>query len=124
VWGATFGGFANDDYFGHGTFVAFVAMGARFGVAKAANAIAVKVLDNSGGGTVRDTIAGVEWVIKNATATGKSSILNISAGGPPNDAIDEAVEAAVQAGIHVAAGAGNSNVDVSGITPARGKLIC
>ncbi|CCO31859.1 Subtilisin-like protease 6 [Rhizoctonia solani AG-1 IB] len=41
-WGATFGGYANQDGNGHGTHTAGTAVGASYGVATSANIIAVK----------------------------------------------------------------------------------
>ncbi|QRW20110.1 Serine protease [Rhizoctonia solani] len=52
-WGATFGPYNDTDGHGHGTHIAGTIAGKRFGVAKAASIVAVKVLgdDNSGWNT-------------------------------------------------------------------------
>jgi subtilisin family serine protease len=43
---------------GHGTFVAGVAAGSTYGVAKSANIVGVRVLDDNGSGTTAGVIAG------------------------------------------------------------------
>ncbi|MET8094294.1 S8 family serine peptidase [Micromonospora sp. NPDC005220] len=55
-----------DDGNGHGTFVASVAAGNAYGVAKNANIVGVRVLNNSGSGTTAGVIAGIDWVTANA----------------------------------------------------------
>lgn len=74
-----------------------------------------------------DVISGVEWVIndhKNRTAqaakSGKKakSVANMSLGGGRSRVLDEAVNAAVLAGIHFAVAAGNSNMDACFFSPA------
>jgi cerevisin len=101
--------------------VASIAIGAHYGVATAAIAYAVKIADTAGVATEGDTIAGINWVIDEASITRRPSIINASWGGPVNGVVDEATENAVRAGIHVVAAAGNDHQDVSGVTPAHRK---
>jgi cerevisin len=122
-WGATFGEFINEEFSGHGTYMASIAIGAHYSVATAAIAYAVKIADTAGVATESDTIAGIDWVIDEASITGRPSIINASWGGPLNSAVDEAIGSAVRAGIHVVVGAGNDHKDVSGITPAHRESI-
>jgi len=120
-WGATFGPYKDADGNGHGTHTASTAVGARYGIAKAANIIAVKVLSDAGNGPNSDIIAGIEWVMNAALASGRSSIANMSLGSGQDDAMDEAVKNAIAAGVHFAVAAGNAATDASGTSPARGK---
>jgi cerevisin len=53
----------NRDGNGHGTHVAGTAAGQVYGVAKEANLIAVRVLNNAGSGSYSDIIAGVNWLV-------------------------------------------------------------
>lgn len=72
-WGATFGGYADADGNGHGTHVAGTAAGSQFGVAKAANIIAVKILSDAGSGSVSDIVSGLNWVASSVAASGRPS---------------------------------------------------
>ena len=55
-------GLAQEDGNGHGTHVAGIAAGRTYGVAKKANIIAVKVLDDDQHGDVADIIGGLNWI--------------------------------------------------------------
>ena len=71
----------NFDYYGHGTHVAGTAAGNKYGVAKTANVIAVKVLASDGYGTFADIIDGLFYVVNSASRSGRKSIINMSLGG-------------------------------------------
>ena len=110
---------------GHGTHVAGTAGGAKFGVAQGANIIAVKVLGDDGSGSSSDTIAGMDWVINNhnkrKTEPGfVGSIMSMSWGlqGTARS-VNEVIQGASDAGIHVSVAAGNDGVDACGSTPAQ-----
>lgn len=119
-WGATFGtGFKDADGNGHGTHVAGTIAGTRFGVAKSASIIAVKVLNDKGRGQTSDIIAGVDWAVNQTLSTGRPSVMSISIGGIPDPAMDSAVNTAVAKGVHVIVSAGNNGVDASNQSPAR-----
>ncbi|TFK31791.1 serine protease [Crucibulum laeve] len=118
-WGATFGGYASADGNGHGTHCAGTAAGSQFGVAKAANIIAVKVLSDAGSGSVTDIVSGLNFVITSARSSGRPSIVSMSLGGSVSTPLDNAVASLTSAGIHVAVAAGNSNADASTSSPAR-----
>lgn len=102
---------------GHGTFVAAVAVGSTYGVAKSANVVGVRVLDNNGSGTTAGVIAGIDWVTANAVAG--HSVANLSLGGGTSSTLDAAVRRSITAGIPYAIAAGNSGVNASTTSPAR-----
>ncbi|KAI0735129.1 serine protease [Earliella scabrosa] len=119
TWGMSVGTFPTQDDNGHGTHLAGIAGGATFGAAKKANLIAVKVIGKSGVGQAADIISGLNFVARQATATGHSSVANLSFNGPASDSMDAAVTALINKGIHVVAAAGNKNTDAGLSSPAR-----
>ncbi|KAJ7485706.1 peptidase S8/S53 domain-containing protein [Mycena latifolia] len=136
-WGKTFlenGGDEDDN--GHGTHCAGTIASRKYGVAKAANLIAVKVLGSGGTGYMSDVIAGVGFALRSALdkaeiakaeyrATGKTthkgSVANLSLGGGKSSALDRAVNAAVDAGLHFAVAAGNDNDDACNYSPGAAE---
>ncbi|KAF2132751.1 subtilisin-like protein [Dothidotthia symphoricarpi CBS 119687] len=116
---------ASTDGDGHGTHCAGSAGGAKFGVAQGANIIAVKVLGDDGSGSSSDTISGMDWVMTNhekrKTEPGfVGSIMSMSWGlqGTARS-VNEVIQAASKAGIHVSVAAGNDGADACGSTPAQ-----
>jgi len=118
-WGATFGPYADADGNGHGTHCAGTAAGIRYGVAKSASIIAVKVLSDAGSGSVSDIVSGLNFVINSARASGRPSIVSMSLGGSRSNTLDNAVASCTNAGVHVSVAAGNSNTDARNTSPAR-----
>ncbi|KAG9085112.1 subtilisin-like serine protease [Ceratobasidium sp. UAMH 11750] len=121
-WGATFGGYADKDGNGHGTHTAGTAICSDFepGVAGKAEMLAVKVLSDAGSGAISDVIAGIDWSAKHfQSSASKLAIATMSLGGLPNDAVDKAVQSAIDMGLHFTIAAGNSNADASTSSPAR-----
>ena len=113
-----------NDNNGHGTHVAgtIAALNNSVGVlgaAPAARLYAVKVLDASGSGSYSNIISGIQWAINNGM-----NVINMSLGGSSGStALQDACNAAYNAGILVVAAAGNEGTS-SGSTecisyPAR-----
>ncbi|KAJ7750046.1 peptidase S8/S53 domain-containing protein [Mycena maculata] len=127
----------DEDGNGHGTHCAGTIASAKYGVAKAANVIAVKVLGSNGSGSMSDVVEGVNFATESAltkaqaakaeeAATGKASthkgsVANMSLGGGKSRALDQAVNAAVDAGLHFAVAAGNDNRDACNYSPAAAE---
>lgn len=120
-WGTTFSGFSQQDEYGHGTHVAGIAAGKRFGVAKAANLVAVRILSKDGLATTSDAIAAVDWVVKEAAKTHVPSVINMSLRFPPSIVLDDAVTTAVKAGVHTTVSAGNAATLSDTQSPARAE---
>ncbi|EAU86596.2 serine proteinase [Coprinopsis cinerea okayama7 len=87
-----------------------IAAGARWGVAKNASLIAVRVLSNSGQGPVSGIVAGLDWIRSQAAASGRPSVVSMSLGGSVSQALDDAV---------TRVSAGNDNKDAFNVSPAR-----
>ena len=126
-WGKTIpndnGG--EEDANGHGTHCAGTIASRKYGVAKKAKVIAVRVLGSNGSGSMSDVVGGVVWAATQAkakavaaaaevAATGKSnhkgSVANMSLGGGRSQALNDAVNKAVKSGLHFAVAAGQSLV--------------
>ncbi|GAB1518629.1 hypothetical protein RhiTH_001692 [Rhizoctonia solani] len=118
-WGATFGGFEDKDGNGHGTHTAGTAAGSGFGLATAAKVIAVKVCSDEGQCATSDIVAGINFVVSQATSSGRPSIATMSLGGPADPAIDSAVKAGISRGIHFTVAAGNENQNAGNSSPAH-----
>jgi subtilisin family serine protease len=113
----TTGGLAIDGN-GHGTHVAGTVGGQMYGMAKGVRLIAVRVLDNTGSGSVSGVIAGINWVTSDH-ATNKPAVANMSLGGGTSTALDDAVRASIADGITYCIAAGNSGALASTSSPAR-----
>ena len=105
-----------DDGYGHGTHVASTIAGEAHGVAKNADIVAVRVLDENGSGTTEQVVAGIDWVTENADGP---SVANMSLGGVADAALDEAVQNSIDGGVTYAVAAGNEGADASKSSPAR-----
>eukprot|EP00341_Mesodinium_pulex_P009707 CAMPEP_0116950772 /NCGR_PEP_ID=MMETSP0467-20121206/39681_1 /TAXON_ID=283647 /ORGANISM="Mesodinium pulex, Strain SPMC105" /LENGTH=404 /DNA_ID=CAMNT_0004635607 /DNA_START=20 /DNA_END=1234 /DNA_ORIENTATION=+ len=103
---------------GHGTHCAGTVGGQTYGVAKEVNLIAVKVLSDAGSGSTSGVIDGINWVASQAAATGKPSVANLSLGGGYSETQNDAVEAAVSAGVTMVVAAGNDDKDACDYSPA------
>ncbi|ALG15649.1 S8 family peptidase [Kibdelosporangium phytohabitans] len=111
----TSGGNANDCH-GHGTHVAGTVGGKEYGVAKAVNLFAVRVLDCNGSGTTAQVVAGIDWVTANAV---KPAVANMSLGGGADATLDAAVQKSIASGVTYAIASGNSNANACNYSPAR-----
>ncbi|KAJ7286983.1 peptidase S8/S53 domain-containing protein [Mycena rebaudengoi] len=139
IWGKTIlQDDVDEDGNGHGTHCAGTIASRKYGVAKAANVIAVKVLGSNGSGPMSDAIAGVEFAVESAVAkakaaeaefkaTGKTahkgSVVNMSLGGGKSHALDRTVDAAVDTGLHFAVAAGNDDRDACDYSPAAAEKV-
>ena len=108
-WGATFAKDGDNDGNGHGSHCAGTIAGQRFGVAKQANPVAVKVLSAQGSGSNSEVLAGINWAVEqhqidaaDAKKNGrkyKGAVANMSLGGGKSQALDRAVNNAVDEGL-------------------------
>jgi cerevisin len=133
TWGKTIPqGDEDKDGNGHGTHCSGTVAGKKYGVAKKAHVKAVKVLRSNGSGSMSDVVKGVEFAAeshieqvdkaKKGKRKGfKGSAANMSLGGGKSALLDQAVNAAVDAGIHFAVAAGNDNADSCRYSPAAAE---
>ena len=112
---------------GHGSHVAGIiagngydTLGARAGIAPAANLVSLKVLDANGGGYISDVIAALDWVVANRV-TYNIRVVNLSVGAAISesyltDPLTLAAKRVVDAGVVLVTAAGNI-----GKNPKSGK---
>jgi subtilisin family serine protease len=118
IWGTnTVGDNNNNDCNGHGTHVASTVAGAQYGLAKNATVIAVKVLSCGGSGSWAGVISGIQWTVNNRRP-GRGAVSNMSLGGGYIQSVNDATDAAADAGIVQAVASGNSNADACNFSPA------
>lgn len=109
-----------NDCNGHGTHVATIAAGSKYGVAKNATVVAVRVLGCDGQGTVAGVISGLDWILSPLNPNPKTAaVVNMSLGGGASASLDGAIERLTNAGMAVVVAAGNSNADACLASPAR-----
>lgn len=106
VDGANGSGSAKDCH-GHGTHVASIAAGTRFGVAKEATVYNLRVLDCYGSGWDADIVDALDWLAANQPAG--RTVVNMSIGGGAAYDITAVVDRLTARGVTVAVAAGNES---------------
>jgi len=101
---------------GHGTHCAGTAAGESFGVAPSAQVRSVKVLGDNGSGSWSWSYSALDWL---ATSQVRPAVASMSLGGQgTQQAMADAVDAAVNSGVVVVVAGGNSNSDACRFSPA------
>ena len=134
-WGTnTVQGTKDSDNSGHGTFCAGIIAAKTYGVAKKSNVIAVKVADNNVAGDANAYVQGLEWAVadhqeRSAAARAgrasnglKGSVIFLNAGNGTDD-LTTAINAAIDAGVHVVVPAGNDDTDICNTPTAQSNAI-
>jgi subtilisin family serine protease len=104
------------DCYGHGTHVAGIVGGSLYGVAKSTRLYSVRIGDCTSYVDPAKVVMGINWVRNNHV---KPAVVNLSLGFPATQAVDDAVNALVAAGVTVVVSAGNQAVDACTRSPAR-----
>ena len=106
-----------EDCNGHGTHVSGIMAGTKYGVAKSASIVPIRVLGCDGSGFVSGLISGLNWAITNHQAD-IPAVANLSVGAVASYSLNNAVASAVADGITVVVAAGNKNLDACNYSPA------
>ena len=104
------------DCHGHGTHVAGTVGGTTWGVAKKVTLHGVRVLDCTGYGSDAQVIGGIDWVAAHHI---KPAVANMSLGDVGIQAIDDATERLIAAGVTTVVSAGNDSANACNYSPAR-----
>jgi subtilisin family serine protease len=113
AWGGS-----GNDCRGHGTHVAGILGGKKYGVAKQARLYGVRVLNCNGSGWLSGILSGIDWVRKNRR---NPAVANLSLGTSYSPALNDAVNRLAASGVFVAVAAGNSGRDACNYSPASAK---
>ena len=108
-------GKGTDDCLGHGTGVAGVVGGGRYGVAKGARLYAVRVVDCAGKASYSALVAGIDWVSANRVLP---AVANISIAGSTSSTVNAAVERSITTGVVYAVAAANYAANACNYSPA------
>jgi len=108
---------------GHGTHCSGTIASKTYGVAKLATIKGIKALSADGSGTYEDVISGIQYVATETKASGSLSVLSMSLGGPKSQAVEDAVNAAIDAGVVTFVAAGNDNVDACTESPSGASKV-
>jgi len=101
---------------GHGTHCAGSAAGETFGVAPQAAVKSVKVLSDEGSGSWSWSYSALDWLAQSEV---RPAVASMSLGGSgTQQAMRDAVDAAVNSGVVVVVAGGNSNKDACSFSPA------
>jgi len=104
------------DVQGHGTHCAGSAAGETFGVAPQAAVRSIKVLSDQGSGSWSWSYSGLDWLARSEI---RPAVASMSLGGSgTQQAMKDAVDATVNAGVLVVVAGGNSNSDSCRFSPA------
>ncbi|RCI11751.1 putative subtilisin-like protease [Ophiocordyceps polyrhachis-furcata BCC 54312] len=117
-----------NDTLGHGTHVAGIIAGTRYGVAKKANIVDVKIARADNTITVLSTVSALSWAFNDMETKGRTnrSIVNLPHGCPytpywgirGHEAELDVIEMMYQKGVLTVVAAGNDNTDASWVAPA------
>ncbi|ORZ31514.1 peptidase S8/S53 domain-containing protein [Catenaria anguillulae PL171] len=115
-------GEGQQDLNGHGTHVSATAAGARFGIARKANVLCIKVFDRTGSSSQIAVLQAMQLVSQTVQQRRRPSVLNMSLGGPKAPGDETTTQRAIQAltgqGIAVVVAAGNEAQDACNVSPA------
>lgn len=104
----------NEDGNGHGTHMAGIVGGDKYGVAPDVNLHSVKVLDNSGVGTLAGVIEAIDYVAANHQAP---AVATIGFHTGYSAALNTAIENAIAAGVSFAVPSGDESRDACNYSP-------
>jgi subtilisin family serine protease len=117
VFDAVNDGQNGNDCNGHGTHVAGTAVGATYGIAKNAQVHAVRVLNCTGGGSLSNIVAAIDWITAHRVNPAVANISVTAVGESPT--METALANSYASGVVYTVAAGNAAGDACNYSPAR-----
>lgn len=111
------------DLDGHGTAVASVIAGKKYGIAKQAKLYAYNIFGPYDTTDSRLIINAIQRAYNRANANNDKAVINLSVGGSTNSAEDAAANAAVANGVTMIVATGNDGGDSCNVSPARAESV-
>nr|MCH9717417.1 S8 family peptidase [Gammaproteobacteria bacterium] len=105
---------------GHGTHVASISSGVKWGMAPRSWVVPVRVMDCRGSGKTSAVVRGINWV---RLYKAKRKVVNFSISGGRSSSIDFAIDKLVNSGAIVVCAAGNNNYDACLRSPGRNTRV-
>ena len=102
---------------GHGTHCAGTIASTTYGIAKAANVIAVKIMTDAGFGSTDDIVEGMDW-IDTQHIDGDRDVVSMSIGGGQSPSMDSSIRQLIADGVSIVVAAGNSDADACNYSPS------
>ncbi|KAH8177019.1 subtilase family protein [Sarocladium implicatum] len=111
---------------GHGTHVAGTIGSTTYGVAKRTTLLGVKVLSDSGSGSISGIVAGLNYVVSDARSRScpNGAFANMSLGGGYSASLNSAARSLIDNNIFLAVAAGNENQNAANVSPASEPTVC
>jgi len=112
------------DLNGHGTFVASLAAGRRFGVAKKSTIVSLRIYGANATGPMSAALAAIDHLIRERRAMGgarRAAVASMSFGGEYSALLNSAVGDLFAAGVVVVVAAGNDAADACAESPASAR---
>lgn len=105
-----------ENCYGHGTHVAGTIGSKTYGVAKNVTLHSIRVFPCSGGTSLSNVLAGIDWVVGQAI---KPAVTNLSLGTTYSATFEQAVQTMIDSGITAVVAAGNESEDACAHSPAH-----
>jgi hypothetical protein len=107
------------DCYGHGTHVAGLAAGKKYGIAPGATIISIRVLDCNNFGPYVAVLSGIDYALDIIKIRKRKSVVSMSLLSVADESFDSSVKKLIEMGIPVVVAAGNYKMSACKFSPSR-----